>query len=207
MTSPERVLALCEAVDHITRKQIVGDIVECGVWRGGSSAAAARTLLGHNTTDRQLWLYDTFSGMTPPSESDVDFMGRDAGQLLDLESPTDEQSIWCHSELAEVKQTMAMTGYPLSQIRFIEGPVEETLQVSVPDQIALLRLDTDWYESTQCELEILFPRLVSGGVLIVDDYGHWNGCRKAVDEYFSKNNVAMFLNRIDYTGRLGVKQG
>jgi O-methyltransferase len=84
--------------------------------------------------------------------------------------------------------------------------VEDTIPASVPEQIALLRLDTDWYESTKCELEILFPRLVKGGVIIIDDYGCWQGARKAVDEYFNKNNIAILLNRMDDTGRIGIKQ-
>lgn len=99
---------------------------------------------------------------------------------------------------------MADTGYPIERVRFVEGRVEDTLPVRVPDRISLLRLDTDWYESTRCELEHLFPKLVPGGVLIVDDYGHWEGCRRAVEEYFDENNIPMLLNRIDYTGRIGI---
>ncbi len=207
MTSPERVLALCEAVEHLSKRGIEGDIVECGVWRGGSSAAAALTLLRCQDTCRSLWLYDTFSGMTAPSAEDQDFLGNDAGQLLQQHDRHDSQSVWCCSGLEEVRQTMQTTGYPAERIRFVQGPVEQTLPLTRPEKIALLRLDTDWYESTRCELEHLYPRLVPGGVLIIDDYGHWNGCRKAVDDYFSGQQIGMFLNRIDYTGRLGIKPG
>lgn len=91
-------------------------------------------------------------------------------------------------------------------LEFVIGPVEETLITKVPERIALLRLDTDWYESTRAELEYLYPRLVVGGVLIVDDYGHWKGARKAVDEYFAAlGNDAPLLNRLDYTGRMAVR--
>jgi hypothetical protein len=205
MTSPERIVALCEAVDHIQRHAIPGAIVECGVWRGGSMMAAARTLLAHGQTDRELWLYDTFEGMTSPRSCDVDYLGRDAAHLLATESRDEDVSIWCVSPLDTVKHNLNSTGYPPHRIRYVVGDVQETLKNQRPDAIALLRLDTDWYESTRCELEQLFPRLVPGGILLVDDYGHWRGCRRAVDEYFAEHHVQMMLSRIDYTGRMGVK--
>jgi len=75
----------------------------------------------------------------------------------------------------------------------------------MPGKIALLRLDTDWYESTAHELKHLYPLLVPGGVIIIDDYGHWEGARKAVDEYITAEKLPLLLNRIDYTGRIGIK--
>lgn len=205
MTSPQRVLAFCQAIEHVTRLGLPGAIVECGVWRGGSMAAAARTLLQLGQPDRELWLYDTFEGMSPPTEQDHDFLGREAAVLMAEQSPSQADSIWCRSELDEVQTNLSETGYPTDRIRYVVGPVEETLASQFPTRIAVLRLDTDWYESTRCELETLFPRLVPGGILIVDDYGHWEGCRRAVDEYLERNGIPMFLHRIDYTGRLGVK--
>ncbi len=208
MTSPERILALCEAVSYVSKNNIEGDFVECGVWKGGSMAAAAHTLESLSITNRRLWMYDTFEGMSSPTENDVDFRGQTAERLLsesDLSASTEKDSIWCRCELDSVKQTLLETGYPESALRFVKGKVEDTLAHETPDQIALLRLDTDWYESTKIELEVLFPKLVVGGVLIIDDYGHWQGCRRAVDEYFAANNVQMFLHRVDYTGRLGIK--
>lgn len=205
MTSPERILALCEAVRYVVEQDVAGDIVECGVWRGGSMAAAARVLRSMGSVDRRLWLYDTFDGMTEPNENDVDFLGRAASVLLRQSNRDDARSIWCRSPIDGVRQVMGLTGYPEQQIEYVVGDVQETLPKHHPEQIALLRLDTDWYESTRCELETLYPRLAVGGVLIVDDYGHWQGCRRAVDEYFAAQGVAMLLNRIDYTGRIGVK--
>lgn len=204
MTSPERILALIEAVAHICQHQIEGDFVECGVWRGGSSAAIARTLMHFGQTDRQLWMYDTFEGMVPPTDSDVDLLGQTAQSLLDEQDVEQATSVWCRSPLEEVRETMTETGFPVDHIALIQGKVEDTLPQRRPDQIALLRLDTDWYESTKCELEYLYPSVVGGGVLIIDDYGHWQGCRKAVDEYFANEQIAMLLNRIDYTGRIGI---
>ncbi|MFK7767053.1 MAG: TylF/MycF/NovP-related O-methyltransferase [Mariniblastus sp.] len=204
MTSPERILAVCNAVEYLSNNNIAGDFVECGVWRGGSMAAAAKTLAHIDVQDRQLWMYDTYEGMSEPTEQDVDYLGHTAENLMSEQDREDAMSVWCCSALEQVKQTMAATGYDTGRIQFVKGKVEDTLPNTTPEKIALLRLDTDWYESTRCELEHLFPKLVPGGVLIVDDYGHWEGCRRAVDEYFEKNNIPMLLNRIDYTGRIGI---
>jgi hypothetical protein len=207
MTSPERIMALCQAVEYLETNSIAGDVVECGVWRGGSMAAVARTLKHFESggqCQRNLWLYDTFDGMSEPTDQDVDYQGQTAKELMDIQSRDKQDSVWCCSPLDHVKQVIGSTGYDSSRVNYVEGKVEETLPLQSPDKIALLRLDTDWYESTRCELEILFPKLVPGGVLIIDDYGHWDGCRRAVDEYFANNQIAMLLNRIDYTGRIGV---
>lgn len=207
MTSPERILALCQAVRYLAQNQIRGDIVECGVWRGGSIMAVLRTLQLLEDTERNIWLFDTFSGMSSPTARDVDHAGKTANELLRAEDPGDAGSVWCRSSLAEVRRNVASCGYPAGQLRYVVGPVEQTLHQEIPERIALLRLDTDWYESTQVELRQLFPRLTAGGVLLIDDYGHWQGCRRAVDEYFREQGICMMLHRIDYTGRIGIQPG
>lgn len=204
MTSPERILALCKAVEYLVESDIEGDIVECGVWKGGSMSAVARTMVKADKTDRTLWMYDTYDGMSEPGIEDVDFLGQTAKKLMTEQDREDAMSVWCCSPLDQVKKCMGETGYPSGRINFVVGKVEETLLTQKPETISLLRLDTDWYESTRCELEHLFPKLVPGGILIIDDYGHWEGCRRAVDEYFAENNISMLLNRIDYTGRIGI---
>ena len=205
MTSPERILALIRAVRHVVEHRIPGDFVECGVWRGGSVLAMLRTLQELGATDRLVWMYDTFEGMSPPTTRDVDFRGNQADQLLADQERDDPSSIWCYSGLEEVRRVLASSDYPADLLRFVPGPVESTLHSNrLPDSIALLRLDTDWYESTMVELQVLFPRLEDRGVLIIDDYGHWQGCRRAVDEYFAEQRVGMYLHRIDYTGRIGI---
>ena len=108
--------------------------------------------------------------------------------------------------LHEVKQAMMLTRYPWEKLIFVPGRVEVTLPDQAPEQIALLRLDTDWYESTYHELEHLYPRLADGGILIVDDYGHWQGARQAVDDYFRNHGIDAELRTIDFTGRLLVKR-
>jgi O-methyltransferase len=205
MTSAERLVALCDAVSYLVRNGIEGAMVECGVWRGGSMMAVAQTLLSHQICDRDLWLYDTFEGMSEPGKVDVDLRGAAASRLLAEQDRAVAHSVWCRSPLEEVRQNLQSTGYPQAKVRFVEGKVEETIPQNLPETISLLRLDTDWYESTKHELEHLWPRLVPGGVLIIDDYGHWQGCRRAVDEFFSSRQIAICLCRIDYTGRMAVK--
>jgi hypothetical protein len=201
MTSPERVQALVDSVRHLERHQIAGAFVECGVWRGGSMMAAALALSG--ATNRELFLFDTYEGMPPPGDLDVDYTGASAaGQTA--KDPSRVGNITAVAHLDEVRRNMASTKYPDSRIHYVAGKVEETVPALAPDQIALLRLDTDWYESTRHEMHHLFPRLVSGGVLIVDDYGHWKGARQAVDEYLDETGIQLLLCRIDYTGRIAV---
>ena len=201
MTSP----ALCESVKYVVNKRIPGDIVECGVWKGGSMMAVAKTLLMLEDTSHDLWLFDTFEGMSQPTKKDISIFGSSAKKLLDDSQKTNEDSIWCYSPLEEVKERILSLGYPEKKIHFIKGMVEETIPKQSPSKIALLRLDTDWYESTYHELVHLFPRLSTGGILILDDYGYWQGARQAVDDYLQAQNVKILLNRIDDTGRIAIK--
>lgn len=203
-TSPERLFALCEAVKYISMNRIEGDIVECGVWKGGSMMAVAKMLLALKDDSRSLYLFDTYEGMISPGENDVDISGKFAKILMNKSKKEEQESIWCYAPLDQVKQTVLGVGYNPDLINFIPGKVEDTIPEHAPEKIALLRLDTDWYESTRHELIHLFPRISSGGVIIIDDYGHWLGARKAVDEYLQENNIPLLLNRIDYTGRIGI---
>jgi hypothetical protein len=203
MTSTESIYALIQAVKYVVRR-VDGDIVECGTWRGGSVMAVAQTLLRLGRMDRDLWLFDTFEGMTPPGEQDVSLRGRPASATFEKRRNGDSCD-WCVAPLEEVRRAVLGTGYDPRRVHFVKGRVEDTIPAHAPDRIAILRVDTDWYESTRHELEHLFPRLAEGGVLIVDDYGYWLGVKKATDEYFERNRVKMLLNRIDYSARIGVK--
>ncbi len=205
MTSPERVNSLISAVRYVMKNGIDGAFVECGVWKGGSSMAMALALIRLGSERRDLYLYDTFSGMSAPGDVDISFRGEEAHQTFSETEISDDVSGWCLSPLEEVKQNLFSTGYDKERVHFVEGKVEETIPKCIPKKIALLRLDTDWYESTKHELIQLFPLLKTNGVLIIDDYGHWEGARKAVDEYVSDNNIQILFNRIDYTGRIAIK--
>ena len=205
MAPPERIVAVCDAVNHL---HAAGDRGRRGRGRRlarGIMMAAARTLLENSARHRRIYLYDTFAGMTEPTEADLDNRGKPAGHWMRRYGrDAAGNSRWCYSSVEDVHANMASTGYPQELCSYVVGPVEETIPGVVPEQIALLRLDTDWYESTAHEMEHLFPRLVPGGVLIIDDYGHWAGSRKAVDEYLGKRDIRLLLNRTDYSGRIAV---
>jgi O-methyltransferase len=203
MTSPERQFSLIEAVRHVERATIPGDIVECGVWRGGGMMAAAYTLMSLGAK-RYLHLFDTFEGMSAPTEHDVDWSGQSAAPQFER-TKQGSGSAWCDASIEDVQQNIARTGYDARLVNFVKGKVEDTIPASAPAQIALLRLDTDWYESTSHELVHLYPRLAPGGVLIIDDYGFWQGSRRATDEYFESNKPRPFLGRIDSTARIAIK--
>jgi len=206
MTSQMRVQALISAVRYVVDNDIPGDFVECGVWRVGSAMAIAKVLVDLGVQDRRIWLYDTFEGMTPPTVEDLETLtGNRAIDLLNSTQVDDGNNVWCVASITDVKSNLRETGYPPELLKFIKGDVGATLYQESPKSIALLRLDTDWYESTAIELEVLYPLLSQGGVCIIDDYGHWAGAKKAVVEYFAKNPPSPLLSRIDYTGRLLVK--
>lgn len=205
MTSPERIKALIDAVAYIEKNNLDGDIVECGVWKGGSSLAAAIQLKKLNSYKRNIWLFDTFEGMSKPTSDDIDLKGKTAESQMENEEIKTSR-LWGYSELEEVRRNLSISNYPEEKILFVKGKVEETLiKEHIPEKIALLRLDTDWYESTIIEMQVLFPKVVSGGIVIIDDYGHWQGCKKAVDEYLKNQGLNLYLHRIDYTGRVLVK--
>lgn len=206
MTGPHRLLSVVDAVRYCVERDVPGDFAECGVWRGGSVMAMILTLQSLGIDDREIHLFDTFSGMTRPTEEDTSALA--PAPLEEWESTGghlygeifDERS-----GIHGVRSTLEATDYPANRLHLVEGQVEETIPGLAPERLALLRLDTDWYESTRHELAHLYPRLSKGGVLIIDDYGHWRGCKKAVDEYFSEHAPVPLLSRIDYSGRIGVK--
>jgi O-methyltransferase len=206
MTSLERRYHLLHSVRHVVKHRVPGAIVECGVWRGGSMMLVAKALIDCGDTSRDLYLYDTFEGMPPPMKADRDFSGRSAEERLRAgETAKAESGVWAIACLEEVKRNLASVGYPNEKLHFVSGKVESTIPACITEQIAILRLDTDWYESTAHELAHLYPRLVSGGVLIIDDYGYWQGARKAADEFLAATPDKIFLHRIDNSGRAFVK--
>ncbi|MBQ0929619.1 class I SAM-dependent methyltransferase [Ideonella sp. 4Y16] len=205
MTGLERRASLLGAVDHVVRHRIPGDIVECGVWRGGSMMAIALALMARGDTSRHLYLYDTFEGMSAPTEHDRALSGEAAADQLARTGR--DHPLWAVASLEDVQANLASTGYPAERIHFVRGKVEDTIPATLPGAVALLRLDTDWYESTRHELQHLYPLLARHGLLIIDDYGHWQGARRAVDEYFAAQPEPVFLHRVDYTARLVVKHG
>ncbi|MCJ7472340.1 MAG: TylF/MycF family methyltransferase, partial [Actinobacteria bacterium] len=169
MSSKTRIYALYKAVEYIVNSNIPGDFVECGVYKGGSCMIMALTLIKMKDTNRKIYLYDTFKGMIRPTKEDVySYSGVEAINIYEKKQ-NGEYSDWCFSALDEVKKNMFSTKYPEENLIFIEGKVQDTVPGTFSDRVALLRLDTDWYESTLHELNHFFPLLVNGGVLLVDD--------------------------------------
>jgi O-methyltransferase len=202
MTGSAKLFALIVATRHVADHGIPGAIVECGVWRGGSMQAVAHTLLARNEDHRDLHLFDTFEGMPPPGEQDRRHDGRPAAEVLQSRPKT--AMVWAITGIDDVRAGMAETGYPAARVHFHPGLVEETIREEAPERIALLRLDTDWYSSTRHELEHLYDRIPSGGIVIFDDYGHWVGAREAVDEFLARRDERLFLIPIA-SGRIAVK--
>jgi O-methyltransferase len=203
----DAMYALWRAVQYVVDAGIEGDFVECGVFRGGSTAMAAEAFKFAGDTTRKFFLYDTFEGMTAPTARDVDFQGRTPEQHLKGWNAS-RMSEMTNSPLEEVQRNVLATRLAADRFIFVKGKVEETIPGTMPPgPIAILRLDTDWYESTRHELVHLFPILSPGGVLIVDDYGFWRGSREACDEYFREHQVKMLLTRVDRNGVvIGVKR-
>lgn len=204
LTSLIRMFSLYNATNYVIKNKIPGDIVECGVWKGGSIMLSALTLLKSNDIERKIYLYDTYEGMPEPTNRDVRYYdglsAREKWKVI-----KDENKKWFYGPLEEVKKNLYSTGYPKENLIFIEGKVENTIPGTIPKKISILRLDTDWYESTYHELKHLFPILSENGVLILDDYGFWKGAKEATDKYIKENKIKIFLNRIDGTGRVGIK--
>ena len=199
LATMERCYSLYKAIKYITKGDILGDIVECGVWRGGSAMLAALTLIENKQTHRKIYLYDTYEGMSEPTDKDIDIHGVPYRLLWKKEKELLTVS------LDEVKKNMLSTGYPTENIIFVKGMVEDTLPRTLPYQVALLRLDTDLYKSTYHELVYLYPKVSPRGVVIVDDYGHFQGTREATDKYFDETSQNILFHRIDYSCRVGVK--
>ena len=206
MTSVSRLISVLKSCKYIVENDIPGDFVELGVWRGGNGILAKKifNMLGSN---KKVWMYDTFTGMTEPSSFDVDSRSKDPAidkyNMLQRESHND----WCFASIEEVKLNCIESGLDIDSFRFIKGDVLQTLKdkSNLPKEISLLRLDTDWYESTKLELELLYPLLSNAGILIIDDYGDWEGAKKAVDEYFVTFKPKPYLHVVDNTCRLVIK--
>ena len=203
--NPSRLYSLVNAVNYVDENEILGDIVECGVFRGVNPMMVKELRMGRSQK-RLIHLFDTFEGMTEPTSHDVRYDGTSASAMLKGKENL-RKSVLSYCSIDGVKSNFARHGLDLLDTVFVKGRVEDTLRdaTNLPDKIAVLRLDTDWYESTKIELEVLYPRLVPGGVIIIDDYGYWRGSRQAVDEFFGPQRP--LLSSVDAECRVGVKPG
>jgi len=202
MTSLDNMYSLYTSVRYIVEAGLVGDLVECGVWKGGSAMLMAKTLLLLGDKERKIYLYDTFEGMPEPEDTDVKIRTHTSGKEMWKEKQ--QSGGWAVAGEDEVRKNLEKTTYPQENFIFVKGKVEETIPRTIPENISILRLDTDWFSSTYHELTHLYPLLNKGGILIIDDYGSWSGSKEATDKYFSENDIKMYLHRVD-TGRIGIK--
>lgn len=191
MSSNARLRGLYSSVRHVVMTNTPGDVVECGTARGGSAALMGLTL---NRLDsrRTLWVFDTFEGLPPPTLDDPDF---ETAKLYIGK---------CRGELDEVEALFQRLGI-LSSSRLVKGLFQKTLPACTVEKIAVLHIDGDWYESVRVCLDHLYDRVSPGGIIQIDDYGHWEGARKAVDEFLRQRAIDVPLRRLDYTGRQLIK--
>lgn len=207
-TDGPALLGLIKAVQYVNQADVPGALVECGVYRGGSSMAMALQCVDDGRTDRDLYLYDTFDGCPAPTAADgAIFDGQSAQELWDAQL-ADTSRRWFEEVEFDARTNLESTGYPMARVQMVRGLVEETIPAVAPDQIALLRLDTDWYSSTRHEMAHLYPRLAPGGVIVVDDYGWFESARRAFEEYFVESgDQRPLMHRLNVTVRIGVKPG
>jgi O-methyltransferase len=206
MTSVPSQWSLIQSIKHIVRNNVEGDFVECGIFRGGNIIIMSQ-FLDNFKLKKNIYAYDTFEGMPLPGNEDLDLRGNNSiVKFLELKNNQNEGSKWCYCDINVVKNNIKKFNEEyLKKINFVKGKVEETLldARNLPKKISLLRLDTDFYSSTKTELNILYPLLQKKGVLIIDDYGHFKGAKKAVDEFFDINRI--WLHRVDYSTRIYIK--
>jgi hypothetical protein len=193
MTSLQRQIQTIRTIEHVISNKIDGDIVEIGVWRGGTVMIMLYKLMQLGVNDRHVHLYDTFTGMTEASEHDVEApTGRHANEVW--------ERVQCVADYNDVYTNITSVGYPMDKIHFHVGDIRQVEMNDIPATISLLRLDNDWFELYKFELPIFAPRVSKNGIITIDDYGHWNGCKKAVDDYIQATYPEKQLYKIDYTG-------
>jgi len=201
--SYERLVTLYEQVAYVERCGLPGSLVECGVWRGGASAMMALANLAEGPARRPLHLFDSFEGMPQP-RADVD--GLAAMDLMRSASPS-SPGVNVASPQQALDLIVGRVGYPESSVVVHKGWFEDTIPIAreALGAIAVLRIDGDWYESTRTVFEHLYDLVVPGGVVVIDDYGHFEGCRRATDEFLGRHAPDAYLHYIDYTGRYLIK--
>jgi O-methyltransferase len=209
MVTYERLVTLYQQAVFCETNNVRGSFVECGTWKGGSVGLMALANLKYGSARRHLHLFDSFEGPPEPDETvDGEQAIREArevgggtgGKLVALSVSVGP--LEANKDLLE-----RVIGYDASYLHYHKGWFQDTLPAEAAEvgEIAILRLDGDWYASTKICLESLYDQVVSGGFVIIDDYGAYDGCRKAVDEFMSQQPVKAFLSHLDYSGRYWIK--
>ncbi len=202
MIGKQRMFSNILIAKWITQNELEGDFVECGVWRGGSTLLV-KMIFEEYGNNSKVWLFDTFKGMTQPTDVDINFSG-ELAKVKYLKSKKTDYVDWAYAGYKDVKDNFIRSGVKIDDCVFVKGDVLKTIPRynDKLKKISFLRLDTDWYESTKIELDYFYPKIVKDGFLVIDDYGHWGGSRKAADQYFHKNQINEFKNMIDSSSRM-----
>jgi len=180
-----RLVALYKLSEEINQRSVPGDIVECGVYNGGSAAIMA-SLCEKSPLNRNVWLFDSFEGLPKPTDKDGE------------EAPAYEG--WCHGDLSKVKEVLRKLRIPQSRVHIVKGWFQDTFPSAQIRDIAILHIDADWYDSVKLCLENFYDSVQPGGYIVLDDYGDWEGCRIATDEFLKKRALDVKLIQVDYTG-------
>lgn len=175
------VANLCEVARVLENKALrQGCIIECGTWRGGMSAAIMEVA----GPGRYYWFFDSFEGLPPAKEID-------GPAALAWQAATDAPGYYdnCAASIDDFRTTLSLTGFRLNRVRIVKGFYENTLPSYSPEPIALLRLDSDWYDSTLLCLRTFWPAVLPGGAILIDDYYTWDGCSRAVHDFLSQQKA------------------
>ena len=183
---PTRLGTLHRLARDIDQHSVRGDVVECGVYNGGSAALMA-SVCTRSPMDRKIWLFDSFEGLPQPTERD----GEKARGCI----------WWCHGDLAKVRTIFDKLRISDSGVHIVKGWFRNTFPGVDIGEIALLHIDADWYDSVRLCFERFYENVQPGGYIVIDDYGHWEGCRRATDEFLKERSIEVKLTRVDYTGR------
>jgi O-methyltransferase len=189
LLGPERLHSLYVLAQRIEDERIQGDVIECGVCNGGSAAILAR-FATRSRLNRTVWLLDSFQGM--PQVTEHDGVGADGHTA---ESHVGKEV----GDIGRVREVLRLVGAKMDRVRIVPGWFQETFSSVTAKQIAVLNIDADWYESVKLCLTTFYDRVVPGGFVSFDDYGHWPGCKKAVDEFFQARHLRYRLTAADYT--------
>ncbi len=184
LVGPERIHNLYVLAKRIEKENIPGDVIECGVCNGGTAALLAR-FATRSRLNRTIWLLDSFQGMPETTPEDGDAAKAHIGKEV--------------GDPARVKKVLGDVGANMNRVRIVPGWFQHTFTTVSASEIALLNIDADWYESVKLCLETFYDRVVPGGFISLDDYGHWPGCRRAVDEFFQVRQLPYKLHQVDYT--------
>jgi len=184
LVSRAKLNRLCTLVATLEREAVPGAIVECGVFKGGAAALMAHESAGR----REVLLFDSFEGLPPPGQHDGS------------QAHTEFRPGWCASTEDDVREIFRRLGCLTPGVRLVKGWFDQTFPTVPALPVALLHIDADWYESVRTCLDTWFDRIVPGGYLVLDDYGRWEGCTRAADEFLGARGLA---GRLERTGQAG----